>query len=95
MLGRGLTEFERPDHTLRISRKKITGTTVEILQQDLFNEPELSLYADKPNMKASLASKQLGFFQAAKHEFVYILSKKDMKQYNPSPQDISDLVGLD
>jgi hypothetical protein len=50
---------------------------LEIKQEDLFNEPERSLYADKPNMGSSLASTQLGWMQAKRHEYVYILSSKN------------------
>jgi hypothetical protein len=60
---------------MRISRKKIDGRHLEILQRDTFNEPELKEYADKPNMDNSLAAITLGYAQA-KRDYVYIISRK-------------------
>lgn len=63
------------DPTMRVSRKKIDGRHLEILQRHTFNEPELEQYADKPNMDAPLAAITLGYAQA-KRAYVYIISRK-------------------
>jgi hypothetical protein len=55
---------------------QLSGTHLEIKQRDLYNEPELSLYADKPTMDASLVATDLGFFQSRFHNYIYILSRK-------------------
>jgi hypothetical protein len=60
---------------MRISRKKINGTRLEIFQCDVFNEPELKEIADKPNMGSSLCAITLGYAQA-RREYVYIISRK-------------------
>lgn len=73
------------DPDLRISRKKITGTNLEIFQRDIFNEgPELDAHADKPNMNLSLMGTTLGFFQAKFHDYVYIISRKHASSSNSS-----------
>lgn len=61
---------------MRISRKRIDGMTLEIFQRDLYNPPELERFKDLPNMSNSLVQTKLGFFQARKHEYVYIISNK-------------------
>jgi hypothetical protein len=59
---------------MRVSRKKINGTNLEILQRDIFNDREL-VYADKANVDDSLAVITLGYAQA-KRDYVYIISRK-------------------
>ena len=41
----------------------------------MFNEPELKLYEEKPNMDSSVCAITLGFMQA-RRDYVYIISKK-------------------
>jgi hypothetical protein len=60
---------------MRISRKKINGTHLEILHRDVFNEAELKEYANKANMDSSLVRITLGYAQA-KRNYVYIISRK-------------------
>jgi len=61
---------------MRISRKPIDGTSIEIFQRDLYNPPELEKFKDLPNMSNSLMQTKLGFFQAKKHKYIYIISNK-------------------
>ena len=61
---------------MRISRKKITDSTLEIKQADLYNETEKEILKDLPNMTNSLVEVKLGFFQKQRHEYIYIISKK-------------------
>ena len=65
-----------PDPSMRISRKKIDGMTLEIKQIDLYNEVEQEKYKDHANMANSLVEVKLGFFQKERHEYIYIISKK-------------------
>jgi hypothetical protein len=76
MLNKAFILIASVDTTLRISKKKLNGTHLEIKQRDLYNEPELSLYADKPTMDAALIATDLGFFQSKFHDHIYILSRR-------------------
>jgi hypothetical protein len=60
---------------MRISRKKINGTHLEIFQRDFFNEQELHKYVDKPNIDLSVVAVTLGYAQA-RRDYVYIISRK-------------------
>jgi hypothetical protein len=64
------------DPNLRISRKQITGSSLEIQHRDLYNAPELASIKDLPSMSNSLAGAKLGFFQAKMHKWVYIISTR-------------------
>jgi len=64
------------DPRIRISRKRIDGTSLEIFHRDLYNPPELEKFKDLPNMSNSLVQTTLGFFQAKEHEYIYIISNK-------------------
>jgi hypothetical protein len=75
------------DTTLRISRKQLNGTHLEIRQRDLYNEPELSLYTDKPTLDVSLMATDLGFFQSRFHDYIYILSQKGQSTV-PTPSGL-------
>ncbi|QDS77110.1 hypothetical protein FKW77_000880 [Venturia effusa] len=71
-----LYELSQKEPTLRITRKKIGGTTLEIFLRDCFNEAEQQEYKDKPSMGFSLAAFRLGFMQAQRHKYLYILSRE-------------------
>ncbi|KAE9966517.1 hypothetical protein BLS_006954 [Venturia inaequalis] len=75
-----LYESSQKEPTLRITRKKVQGTYLEILHRDIFNGAEQREFDDKPHMGSSLAHFKLGFIQAHKHKYVYILSRTRAEQ---------------
>lgn len=68
--------YFKADDTLRISRKGVASTDVEIVQGDLYQGDELAAYRDHPLLLSKIASFKLGHFQAEFHDYVYILSTK-------------------
>jgi len=61
---------------MRISRKKIESTHLEIFQRDIFNMPERARYEGKPSMDVVVFATELGHFQRQLYEFVYLISRK-------------------
>jgi hypothetical protein len=59
---------------MRISRKRTNGKLIEIFQRDLLNPPQQQKFKDLSGMLFSLAEIKLGFFEAKKHKYIYIIS---------------------
>ncbi|TID19119.1 hypothetical protein E2P81_ATG06100 [Venturia nashicola] len=70
-----LYEMSQKEPTVRITRKKVEGTHLEIFHRDIYNGAEQQESKDQPRMDPSLARFKLGFNQARKHKYVYILSR--------------------